>query len=159
VNGIQILATQPWVERLGLTLLHFLWQGTIIVALYAAARRFGARTSGPNGRYFLACAALTAMAIAPVVTWMTLRAPAPESVAASFAAPLSAARAVPARSMSLPLPTDTGSTSPAAFLSWVVVFWLIGATALSLRLLGGWLFAVRLCSTMVRGFCRMAAGL
>ena len=28
MNAIQILATQPWVERLGLTLLHFLWQGT-----------------------------------------------------------------------------------------------------------------------------------
>ena len=63
MNGVQILATQPWVERLGMTLLHFLWQGAIIFTIYGAARKLGARTFRPNGRYFLACAALTAMAI------------------------------------------------------------------------------------------------
>ena len=46
MNAIQILATQPWVERLGLTLLHFLWQGTIVVTIYAAVRKWGARTLG-----------------------------------------------------------------------------------------------------------------
>ena len=44
MNAIQILATQPWVERLGLTLLHFLWQGAMIATIYAAARRRGARS-------------------------------------------------------------------------------------------------------------------
>ena len=57
MNAIQILATQPWVERLGLTLLHFLWQGLVIVTIYAAVRMWAARTIGPNGRYLLACAA------------------------------------------------------------------------------------------------------
>lgn len=150
MNAIQIFATHPWVERLGMTLLHFLWQGAIIVSIYAAARRWGARTLGANGRYFLACAAFTAMAIAPVVTWMLLHGPTPESVAVTFAAPLSAARTEPARSISLSLPADAARTVPGPFLVWVVVFWLTGASVFSLRLLCGWIVAERLRSRMVR---------
>jgi uncharacterized protein (TIGR03435 family) len=149
MNAIQVLATQPWVERLGMTLLHFLWQGAIIVTIYAAARKWSARTLGSNGRYFLACAALTAMAIAPGVTWILRRGPSPESVAVTFTAPMSAVPG-PARSMSLSLPIDASRAMPGAFLSWVVAFWLTGATAFSLRLLGGWILAERLRSTMVR---------
>ena len=79
MNLIQILATQPWVERLGLTLLHFLWQGAIIVTIYAAARRLGARALGPAGRYSLACSAMAAVAIVPIVTWMLLSGPVQET--------------------------------------------------------------------------------
>ena len=39
MNAMQILSSQPWVERLGWTLVHFLWQGLSIAVLYAAARR------------------------------------------------------------------------------------------------------------------------
>jgi hypothetical protein len=35
MSAIQILSTQPWVERLGSTLLHFLWEGLAIAAVYA----------------------------------------------------------------------------------------------------------------------------
>lgn len=150
MNAIQTLAAQPWVERLGMTLLHFLWQGAIIAVIYAAARKLGARVGGPNGRYFLACAALTAMAIAPVLTWILLRGPALESAAVTFAAPMSAARVEPARSIPLTLATDADRALPGTFLPWVVVFWVTGATAFSVRLLGGWMLAERLRSTMVR---------
>jgi len=150
MSTIQILATQPWVERLGMTLLHFLWEGAIIVALYAAARKWRARNLSPNGRYFLACAALTAVAIAPVLTWMLLRGPSPESIAITFTAPMSSARIEPARFVSLSPSSDTDRAIPGPFLSWVVAFWLAGATAFSLRLLGGCILAERLRSTMVR---------
>jgi len=60
-----------WVFRLGWTLLHFLWQGAAIAALYAVARRvFASRSS--NARYLLACAALALMIAAPAVTWLRL---------------------------------------------------------------------------------------
>ena len=145
-----MLAAQPWVERLGMVLLHFLWQGATVAAIYAAARKWGARSLGPNGRYFLACAALTTMAVAPVATWMLPGGPSPESVAVAFTAPMSAARTEPARFVSLPLFSDAGRAIPGPFLSWVVAFWLTGATAFSLRLLGGWILAERLRSTKVR---------
>jgi hypothetical protein len=50
MNAMQILASQPWVERLGMTLLHFLWQGLVIAILYAAARRSLTRTSSPQNQ-------------------------------------------------------------------------------------------------------------
>lgn len=143
MSAVQVLGTQAWVARLGLTLLHFLWQGAIIAAIYAIARRC-TRTSGPNSRYFLAGAALTAMAIAPVLTWMLLREPPPESAAVTFMAPMSAARSGPAHFISLSLPGDAYPAGPGPFLPWVVAFWLIGATAFSLRLLGRWILAERL---------------
>src|SRR5579872_2847390 len=143
MNAIPFLATQPWVGRLGMTLLHFLWQGAIIAAIYAAARKWGGRALDAKGRYFLACAALAAMAVTPMATWIRLR-PSPESVAVSFAAPLSTARMEQARSISLSLPADADRPARGRFLSWVVAFWLIGATAFLLRLLAGWMLAERL---------------
>jgi uncharacterized protein (TIGR03435 family) len=151
MNAIQILGTQPWAERLGLTLLHFLWEGAIIAIIYAAARKWGSRISGPNGRYLLACAALTAMAIAPVATWMALRSPSPEGVAATFTAPMSATpRMDTAGFISLSLPSGADPATPEPFLPWVVAIWFAGATACSLRLLGGWMLAELLRSKMVR---------
>ena len=58
MNAMQILSSQPWVERLGWTLVHFLWQGLSITALYATVRRGVAGTWSPHARYLLACAAL-----------------------------------------------------------------------------------------------------
>src|SRR5260370_38170279 len=154
MNAIQTLATQPSVERLGLTLLHFLWQGVMIVAVYAAARKWGARglglEGGPNSRYLLACAALAAMATAPMATWMLLRGPSPESVAVTFTAPMSVARTEPARFIFVSLPSTADHAGWGPFLSWVVAIWFIGATAFSLRLLSGWILAGRLRFRIVR---------
>ncbi len=38
---------QPWVERLGWTLLHFLWQGVLMAKLFAAVRAFGGEALSP----------------------------------------------------------------------------------------------------------------
>jgi hypothetical protein len=69
MNFIQILSSQSWVERLGWTLVYFLWQGLLIAILYTAARQGMARMSSANSRYLLACAALAAMLAAPLFTW------------------------------------------------------------------------------------------
>src|SRR5437763_4830050 len=81
MNAMQILASQPWMERLGVTLLHFLWQGLVIAILYAAARRV-ARTSSPQARYLLACGALATLIAAPLVTWELMRVsyPSPQAI-------------------------------------------------------------------------------
>jgi uncharacterized protein (TIGR03435 family) len=150
MNATQILATHPWVARLGMTLLHSLWQGAIIAAIYAVARRWGAHTSDARSRYFLACAALAATALAPVVTWTLLSGPSPEVVAVTFAAPLSAARTELAPSIFLSLPADPARPVPEPFLFRIVVCWLAGASVFSLRLLCNWIAAERLRSRMVR---------
>ncbi len=150
MNAIHLLSAQPWVERLGSTLLHFLWQGILIAALYVAIRRWIARSSGPNVHYLLACAALAIMAATPVVTWNLLRPPAPAPVAASFLKPLSAAVLPAARPAAASLPNAVYDAASASLLPWVVAIWIVGAVAFWLRLLGGWIYADRLRSRLVR---------
>src|ERR1700730_18005616 len=107
MNAIQLLSTQPWVERLGWTLLHFLWQGVLIAAVYAAARKLAAHSAGPDARYLLACAALAGMAAAPPVTFGLLRPMAAVPVSAHFAATASATSA------------PAGATTPASLRTGV----------------------------------------
>ena len=66
------LLNQPWAERLGWTLLHFLWQGILVAALYALARALAGGRMSARGRYAMACAALLAMTAAPAVTYWWL---------------------------------------------------------------------------------------
>src|SRR5580704_8787294 len=124
MNTIQMIATQPWVERLGSTLLHFLWEGLSIAAVYAAGRTWTERRCGPNARYILACVTLATMAVAPVVTWIWLGPPPAESVAASFKAPLVAAAPGAAQSVDLSIPGGTSVTGSVSLLRWVVAAWL-----------------------------------
>src|SRR5215469_2510894 len=66
------LLNQPWTERLGWTLLHFLWQGTLVAALYALARALAGGRISARGRYAIACALLLAMTAAPAITYWWL---------------------------------------------------------------------------------------
>ena len=147
MNALQFYSSQPWVERLGATLLHFLWQAAVIAGLYAAARRW---TSRSVARYGLACAALAIIAAAPLVTWTVLRPAAAASVAASFASPASVALPATLRSLPSAVASDAAPTVPSSFFVWVVAFWIVGALAFWMRLAGGWIFAQRLRSALAR---------
>jgi len=150
MNTFQMMASQPWVERLGSTLLHFLWEGLLIAAVYAAGRKWTERRCGPNVRYIMACVALAMMAASPVVTWIVLDPPAAESVAASFKAPLLAAAPRAAQSVDLWIPGGTPVIDAVSLLPWVVAAWLVGSIVFWIRMLGGWILTERLRSTLVR---------
>ncbi len=64
--------SQMWVQRLGWTLVHFLWQGTAIALLYAVVSRLAMLRRSPKLRYVLACAALCGMTAAPPLTLAAL---------------------------------------------------------------------------------------
>jgi len=155
MSAMQILASQPWVERLGWTLVHFLWQGLSIAVLYAAVRRGMAGALSPNARYLLACAALAAMMAAPLVTWELMR-PSDASPAAYRirSSPPAASATGIANATILTLPAAVrarvSSVRSAPFLPWVVIFWLFGAVAFWIRLAGGWVVAARMRSKLVR---------
>jgi VWFA-related protein len=127
MNGIRILASQPWIGRLGWTLLHFLWQGTAIAVLYTTARFLFARHLSPRTRYGFACTALLAMTAAPPLTFLTISNTAiePAQVAAWI--------------------------QPVAEWRWlapaVVAFWVAGMLGFSIRLLGAFRFTRRLRAT------------
>jgi uncharacterized protein (TIGR03435 family) len=157
MNAVQILSSQPRVERLGWTLVHFLWQGLSIAILYAAARQVMARTSSPHARYLLAFAALAAMVGAPLVTWGLMR-PSDASPNAAYRigsiprAASSTGIASAATTAALPalVRATVSSVKPADFLFWVVIVWLAGVLVFWMRLVGGWVVAARLRSKLVR---------
>jgi uncharacterized protein (TIGR03435 family) len=154
MNAMQILVSQPWVERLGMTLLNFLWQGLFIAILYATARRSVARASSPQTRYLLACGALAAMIAAPLVTWelMALSDASPEAVYRIRSTPQVGSAAGLATTTTLPdsVHAMMSSVQSEQFLFWVVMVWLAGAMVFWVRLAGGWVVAARMRSMLVR---------
>jgi VWFA-related protein len=119
---IAVLLSQFWMQRLGWTLLHFLWQGTAIAAVYAILRSLLRRSLLSQGRYVLACGAFLAMAATPPATFLLI---------SNVQGPAS-----------WMITTEWQRLLPA-----VVVLWVLGVLAFSIRLLGGWRFAARLRST------------
>src|SRR5579885_3425337 len=148
MNLMQMIASEPWVERLGMTLLHFLWQGLFIAILYAAARRIALRTSGPQRRYLFACAALAAMMAAPLVTWELIRPPdaSPEAIYRIRTTPPAASITGIAATTTLPdsVRAAVSVVQPEQFLFWVVTVWLAGAMVFWIRLAGGWVVTARM---------------
>ncbi len=79
MNAIEHLLNQSWTARLGWTLVHFFWQGTLIAALFAAVRSLAGRRLAPEARYGLACLALASLAAAPALTFLAAGEPGPGS--------------------------------------------------------------------------------
>ena len=157
-----ITSMNPWTSHdfldcLGWTLIHFLWQGLIIAAFAAAALRLLRRHSA-NVRYLAGCFALLLLAAAPVATFCSLNRPeeiptlkftvrtfeAPDTTVElprPTAAPPKAALAI------APNPAAHKTTFPEfleASLPWLVAAWSVGVLALSCRLFAGWLFIQKL---------------
>jgi uncharacterized protein (TIGR03435 family) len=153
MNPVHLLSSEAWVERLGWTLVHFLWQGLSIALLYAAARRIMARRSSPNGRYLLACAALAAMIAAPLATWRLMQQPDASPGSAYHIRgipPTPSTTAVATATLPDSVRATVPSVQPTQFLAWIVIVWLAGAAAFWFRLAGGWVVAARMRSMLVR---------
>jgi len=144
--------TPFWVNRLGWTLLHFLWQGTLIAILYAIARRFLQRTKSPQPLYLLACVAMGAMLVAVAATYVGLG---NQPAAVAIRVPAVAIHTAPFVQSPETQPFESVPTSvmPAwreTAMPLLVALWFAGAAILSLRLLFGWTTAVRLRSVFTR---------
>ena len=122
-------------RALGLSLLHFLWQGAALAALAAAAMAFARRASA---RYVVAVAVLAIMATAPIVTFNILRNQPAAIVADSPAQPNDSAptTAHPALGFVPGQSPRTPSNNQDAIL-WLVQVWFIGVLLFSLRTAGG----------------------
>src|SRR6478735_11243287 len=101
---------------LGWTLIHFLWQGLLLGALLHIALPF---CRSAVARHNCALATLILMAWTPVATFLFLQ---------DFGSHQTVIFA------SAPLP----SAMPASWMSGLVLLWLAGVTALSLRAVIGW---------------------
>lgn len=122
-------------RALGLSLLHFLWQGATLAALAAVAMAFSRRASA---RYVVAVAILALMSAAPIITFNVLRNRPSPAVADSPAQPSDNAptTAHPALGFVPGQSQRTPSHNQDAIL-WLVQVWFIGVLLFSLRTVGG----------------------
>ena len=143
MTTVMNLVSPTVIESLGWALLHFLWQGTALAAVSAAAMALCRRAAT---RYLLGVGALGLMLLAPLATFFFYS-------QQHFTAP-EIARSSAARH-ALTWPAATGKTAARApaqpfpvrpspdALPWLVGAWLLGVAFFSLRSLGGFLLLER----------------
>jgi len=130
-----------FVPMLGRALLHFLWQGAVIGVVAALLLRALRDARRPHGRYAVACLALLACALAPLLDIAWQLAAARHAIMPVVVAP--AVAALPA----------LGDTTQALARAWnfddalpaIVALWASGACVLLLRMAAGVWWIQRLC--------------
>ena len=144
MSNFQVFFTQPAVVHLGWTLLHFLWQGTLVAVLFAVVRGLTSRWMTAHARYVLACFSLAVMAFVPILTYGLLASDSWRS--AAQIAPIPPSRM-----------DWSGSVAPAGGLDnlqralpWLELVWFTGVVVLLIRLVRGTLFAEHL---RTKGVC------
>ncbi len=133
MSAFDTLLSTPLAYHLGWTLVHFIWQGALVGALYACMR-FVLRDSEPQSRYWLSLIALVVLAALPVFTFIHL-------LGSPLALPDVAGVAQSARSLRM-----TPEASPFAMLReflhpivpWTVPAWCVGVALMALRSYASW---------------------
>src|SRR3954462_9946618 len=162
--AIETLLRQPAAQAVAWTLLQFVWQGAAVGAITALAL-FALRRSASDIRYVVASIGLALMLTLPVVTGVqkyqalgALAEPADAVVATAktevsrhHATALPAGGLTPAAASKVPTVAFAAGTGDALraiefepLLPSLMLIWLVGVAALSLRLLTGWLWVQRL---------------
>ena len=133
-------------QATGWALLHFLWQGTALAALAAAAMAMCRRAST---RYLLGVGALVLMLVAPLATFFVSQQQHSGVADTAKSSPLAAAQLI-ARdrdAASGSMKSSSLARSPFApsldALPWLVEAWLLGVAFFSLRSAGGFLLLER----------------
>jgi beta-lactamase regulating signal transducer with metallopeptidase domain len=141
MNNLMNFVSPSAMQSLGWALLHFLWQGTALAAVAAAAMALCRRSSS---RYLIGVAALVLMLLAPLATllfYSQQHSVLPEIVrASSLRAVWPTAVSKPAVSSSIQRSSATPSLDA---LPWLVEAWLLGVAFFSLRSAGGFLLLER----------------
>jgi beta-lactamase regulating signal transducer with metallopeptidase domain len=158
MNSIE---TMPTIEALSWTLIHFLWQGAL-VALMLALARVALKCRTANLRYLASCAAMLLMLALPGITFVTLSSIVHGTQVVMTDLPAPPKQTVKTDSLKSELGDDSlifgglnqspTPTSPrwklrevfSGVAPWLTSLWLAGVMLLSLRMLGGWVYARRL---------------
>lgn len=164
---LENILSQEIIQKLGWTLLHFIWQAAVLAMLLSILLRL-LRKSTANLRYIFACLALGLIVLLPIITIQlvpisaqhpaahiepspvpivlpTIDMPATETIV--FEEPVQPESVTPVYSVSWKQRT-VATLEPA--LPYIVSGWLIGVFALSIWHLGGWAQLQRLKRRMVR---------
>jgi beta-lactamase regulating signal transducer with metallopeptidase domain len=148
VSSLRTALSPNTMQSAGWALLHFLWQGTALAALAAAAMALCRRA---DSRYVVAVTALALMLVAPVATFYFFS-QGHSSVAetAKSSPPAAAARPIARGSAAASGPISSSPSYLASaiapslnLLPWLVEAWLLGVAFFSLRSAGGFLLLER----------------
>ncbi len=153
---VEFLSQRLW-QRLGLTLVHFLWQGLAVAVLVGVLVRV-LRLNHGNARYAAYLLAFIAMIICPIVTFTAIDIPispntelvtgteSAEVIDSSSSTAFSAGDILPESEISSPAMPALADSIPLgqrisdllnASMPWVLVIWMVGVVVLSARLLIG----------------------
>ena len=171
MTALESILSQQIIQRLGWTLLHFVWQAAAM-ALLLAVLLAGLRKASANLRYTIACLALGLIVLLPVVTMqlvgvsVTQPPVVSEPAPAPIVLPTGQIREIPMTEMSvLERPAELKEAGAVVAkvpwkqrtceqlepaLPYIVAGWLLGVFALSLWHLGGWTQLQRLRRRMVK---------
>jgi TonB family protein len=122
----------PLIQSLGWTLLHFLWQGAVIAAAYAAVRLF-VPANRAELRYGSGLAALALIALCPPLTLAIVY---PNVVVAAANAQPTGIDAVVATAVAAAPSAD--SLNLDWMLPWLVLSWMLGVAVMAWRAFRQW---------------------
>jgi bla regulator protein BlaR1 len=128
-----LLAGSPWIDALGWTLLHFIWQGLVIGAGFAIARAWLPKERC-DARYAAGLVALAVTAICPALTFSALLHR--QTIGAALAPAVPGAQgqiaaAIASVQTAVPVGTD-------GWLPWLVLVWVGGVLFMACRALHQW---------------------
>ncbi|SDK38080.1 Signal transducer regulating beta-lactamase production, contains metallopeptidase domain [Catalinimonas alkaloidigena] len=134
-------------ETLGWTLLHSLWQGTLVAFLVLLIRRWLAPSARTH--YLLLVGSLTLVLVSALGTFLYLWPTADAPVAQAATTPTLAIPLVEMYQVTAPAPAEpvwfvTWINSLKSCFPWLAWAWLIGVAVLSLRFAGGLAWTYRL---------------
>lgn len=130
-----------WVEVLGWSLLHFLWQGLLIGLLFAFSRSLVARENSAL-RYAIGLLSLSALALCPLLTLWVLR---PEAEAVFAGSGYSVLVMYSAGALGAAVDPETGLGE---LLPVLVLIWFIGVTVMVSRAVQQWRSLDRIASKL-----------
>jgi len=148
----------PWIQALGWTLLHFIWQGLVIGAAFAAVRALIPRAHC-TARYGAGLAALAALTLWPIATFLAMR---PWNVDATDAA-TSVAQAGTTVAAGVSAIVDVAGTQFSsvieATMPWLVLLWAGGVLAMGGRIVWQWRALMRLTQSWAESSVELDAAL
>src|SRR5262245_29654124 len=134
MSALDALLDSSFANHLGWTLVHFLWQGLLVAAVYACLRGYMAEAS-PQARYNLSLAALAVLATLPVITFIYLMGtPVAVHSITGYAAGSHELALQPQQADLM----DTLRALLRPLVPWTVPAWSVGVALLGFKSLAGW---------------------
>jgi beta-lactamase regulating signal transducer with metallopeptidase domain len=180
MTALNALLNSPLSHRLGITLLHSLWQGAAVLAAFSLAAN-AMRKASSHSRYAIASSAMLLLFAIPMMTFFVVSTPAvrntdvaeqpavktvatPQPIAfnpiVNADPPRPIARvdssfrgAIPAIKVQPTAPAVPLGERLSVAIPWIVLAWLAGVALLALRNIGGWIALQQL-----RSFTAVPAG-